>query len=73
VDISDRLRRNKSNSIEIEVSTTLYNRLKADVNSTLVMGYPLSMSYPEFASAENQEYGLQGPVVIDWVVKRLIS
>jgi hypothetical protein len=73
VDISDRLRRSRVNSIKIEVSTTLYNRLKADVNSTLVMGYPLSMRYPEFASAENQEYGLQGPVVIDWVVKQIIG
>ncbi|KAL3484600.1 hypothetical protein BJX62DRAFT_243769 [Aspergillus germanicus] len=73
VDISDRLRRNKVNSIKIEVSTTLYNRLKADVNSTLAMGYPLSMRYPEFASAENQDYGLQGPVVIDWVVNRIIA
>ncbi|KAL3450541.1 hypothetical protein BJX65DRAFT_305377 [Aspergillus insuetus] len=73
IDISDRLRRNKVNTIKIEVSTTLYNRLKADVNPTPVMEYPLSMSYPEFVSAESQEYGLQGPVVIDWVVNRIID
>jgi hypothetical protein len=38
VDISDRLRRSRVNTIKIRVLTTIYNRLKADVGSTLVMG-----------------------------------
>ncbi|GIJ90351.1 hypothetical protein Asppvi_009305 [Aspergillus pseudoviridinutans] len=70
VDISHYIRCNKVNNIKVEVSTTLYNRLKADVNSTLLMGYPLSMMSPTYASGESQSYGLQGPVVIDWVANK---
>lgn len=73
VGISSFICSDKVNDIKIEVSTTLYNRLKAEVNSTLLTGYPLSMIYPTYTSAKSQTYGLQGPVIIHWVVNKEIE
>ncbi|KAL3472684.1 hypothetical protein BJX99DRAFT_234972 [Aspergillus californicus] len=72
VDISKHLRRRQINQIKIEVTTTLFNRLRADMNSTMLMGYPLSVMYPTYASTESQSYGLHGPVVLHWVVKKKV-
>ncbi len=65
MDISKYIRRGKINNIKVEVSTTLYNRLRAEMNATLLMGYPLSLMAPSYASAGNQPFGLLGPMVID--------
>ncbi|KAL5041629.1 hypothetical protein BDW71DRAFT_217636 [Aspergillus fruticulosus] len=62
VDITPYIHRGCNNTIRIEVSTPLYNRLKADVDTIWQMGAPL----------ESQAYGLLGPVAIDWVVNKFI-
>jgi hypothetical protein len=72
VDITPYIHRGGNNTIRIEVSTTLYNRLKADVDTIWQMGTPLSVLAPTYADSESQAYGLLGPVVIDWVVNKVI-
>jgi hypothetical protein len=72
VDITPYIHRGGNNTIRIEVSTTLYNRLKADVDKIWQMGTPLSVLAPTYADSESQAYGLLGPVVIDWVVNKVI-
>lgn len=73
VDITPYIRRDGNNTIRIEVSTTLYNRLKADVDAIWQMGTPLSVLAPTYADGESQAYGLLGPVAIDWVMNKLIN
>ncbi|KAL2871019.1 uncharacterized protein BJX67DRAFT_377629 [Aspergillus lucknowensis] len=73
VDITPYLRPGENNTVRIEVSTTLYNRLKADVDTIWQMGVPLSVLAPGYADGESQAYGLLGPVVIDWVVNKVVD
>lgn len=73
IDISDFISRGKENAIKIEVTTTLYNRLRADADSLLTIGMPLSMMAPTFADGERQNYGVLGPVTIDWVIGKKLD
>ncbi|KAL4732950.1 hypothetical protein BDV11DRAFT_176163 [Aspergillus similis] len=73
VDISNHIRGGKTNNVKIEVSTTLYNRVRAEMNATMCMGYLLPSMAPDYASAGSQPYGLMGPVFIDWVVNRILE
>ncbi|KAF4212259.1 hypothetical protein CNMCM5878_001477 [Aspergillus fumigatiaffinis] len=73
VDITPYIRHGENNTVRIEVSTTLYNRLKADVDTILQMGAPLSVLAPSFADGESQAYGLLGPIFIDWLVNKTIN
>lgn len=68
MDISGFISRGKENEIKVEVTTTLYNRIRADADSLLAIGLPLSTIAPTYANAERQSYGLLGPVGIDWVI-----
>jgi hypothetical protein len=43
VDISNYIRRGKTNNVKVEVSTTLYNRIRAEMNATMCMGYSLPL------------------------------
>lgn len=73
MDISDFISRGKENFIKIEVTTTLYNRLRADADKLLAIGMPLSMMAPTFADGERQNYGVLGPVLIDWVIGKKLN
>jgi hypothetical protein len=68
VDISEFLTRGEQNVVKVEVTTTLYNRVRADADNLLAVGMPLSTMAPTFADSESQDYGLLGPVWIDWVI-----
>ena len=73
MDISDFISRGKENFIKIEVTTTLYNRLRADADKLLAIGMPLSMMAPTFADGERQNYGVLGPVLINWVIGKKLN
>ncbi|GFF96762.1 hypothetical protein CNMCM6936_000537 [Aspergillus lentulus] len=73
VDISNHIHRGKINNVKVEVSTTLYNRIRAEMNATMCMGSLLPLTAPNYASAGSQSYGLVGPVVLDWVANRFLE
>ncbi|GFF41933.1 hypothetical protein IFM58399_06440 [Aspergillus lentulus] len=73
VDISNHIRRGETNNVKVEVSTTLYNRIRAEMNATMCMGSLLPLTAPNYASAGSQSYGLMGPVVLDWVANRILE
>ncbi|KAJ9668901.1 hypothetical protein H2201_001147 [Coniosporium apollinis] len=69
VDVSSFVRPDSTNSITVEVTTTLFNRIKATANSTMVVGVPAAVAQPGYASSPPQEYGLLGPVSIQWTIQ----
>jgi hypothetical protein len=69
IDISDYMYRGQVNSVRVEVTTTLYNRLRTEADKMLTMGYPVSVIAPTYSNEERQAYGLLGPVAVDWIIK----
>lgn len=75
IDISQHLRspgasHTLTNQLEVEVATTLFNRLKAEANITLSLGVPADSpqgSGPYFAQTPAIENGLLGPAWVEWV------
>ena len=58
----------------VEVTTTLFNRIKAYGNSTWSVGVTANDESENFyADAAPYEYGLKGPVVVDWVVLQTVA
>ncbi|KAL1386723.1 hypothetical protein HDK64DRAFT_142888 [Phyllosticta capitalensis] len=63
-----------SNDLVVEVTTTLFNRIKAYGNSTWSVGVTANDESENFyADAAPYEYGLKGPVVVDWVVLQTVA
>ncbi|GME45067.1 hypothetical protein GTA08_BOTSDO10482 [Neofusicoccum parvum] len=67
-DISEHVRAGAANEIVVEVTTTLFNRIKADGNATWVTGVTANeQNDAYYAVNAPKEYGLLGPVVVEWV------
>lgn len=59
-----------TNHLEVEVGTTLFNRLKVEANITLSLGVPADLpegSGPYFEETPAIENGLLGPAWMEWV------
>ncbi|GAD98073.1 RING zinc finger protein [Paecilomyces variotii No. 5] len=51
--------------LNVEVSSTLFNRVKAEKDQIMVFGTRAS-TQPEYANSSAKDYGLKGPVVLEW-------
>jgi hypothetical protein len=56
--------------LKVEVSSTLFNRVKADLDSIMVFGTSASEEQPEYANSTAKDYGLVGPVVLEWYIEQ---
>jgi len=56
----------KSHELMIEVTTPLFNRVKADADEIMVWGSSAALLQPLYASEPPMEYGLVGPVYVEW-------
>jgi hypothetical protein len=56
--------------LQVQVSSTLFNRVKADLDAVMVFGAPASYLQPEYAASDPKDYGLLGPVVVEWYVEQ---
>lgn len=56
----------RSNTITVEVATTLFNRILSEIDSLQFIGVPLSKVEPALINATRFEYGLVGPVEVEW-------
>ncbi|KIX10705.1 uncharacterized protein Z518_01789 [Rhinocladiella mackenziei CBS 650.93] len=54
------------NTLEVKITTTLFNKVKAEANTHMFVGSPISEAQPLYATTPNQEYGLLGPVEVEW-------
>lgn len=56
------------NVVKVEVASTLYNRVRADQDSIMTFGVAASVAGASFFKANpTKEYGLKGPVSVQWV------
>lgn len=56
------------NEVVVEVTTTLFNRIKADGNATWSVGVTANEENGAYYAVNApREYGLLGPVVVEWV------
>lgn len=67
VDISDSIKPGGTHTLKIEVTTPLFNRIKADANETMIWSTVAGQAQPLYGSLPPQEYGLIGPVSIEWI------
>ncbi|KAF4921943.1 hypothetical protein CGCVW01_v005626 [Colletotrichum viniferum] len=57
-----------NNVVKVEVASTLCNRVRADQDSTMTFGVAASVAGASFFKANpTKEYGLKGPVSVQWV------
>jgi len=73
VDISSFVRAGGVNEIMVEVTTPLFNRIKATANETMVVEQKAGVLQPGYASTPPQAYGLLGPVVVEWTVREEVK
>ncbi|KAI7973218.1 hypothetical protein EIK77_004495 [Talaromyces pinophilus] len=66
VDISGYVQPGKNYTLTIEVTSPLFNRIKATANTTMVWGVPAALTEPAYATLPYKDYGLLGPVSIQW-------
>lgn len=59
-----------THTLKVEVSSTLFNRVKADLDSVMVFGTRASQEQPEYANSTAKDYGLVGPVVLQWYIEQ---
>ncbi|KAI8267686.1 hypothetical protein K4K58_007307 [Colletotrichum sp. SAR11_239] len=56
------------NVVKVEVASTLYNRVRAEQGSIMTFGVAASVAGASFFKANPaKEYGLKGPVLVQWV------
>lgn len=67
VDISAYVRGYAVSNLTIEVTTTLFNRVKADADKILQISSPVSLLSPAYSNTEPQSYGLLGNVTVEWM------
>lgn len=68
VDITDAIHWGSTNDLQIDVTSTLFNRIKAQGNTTLSVGHPVAYTNPKYKSSDFLPYGLVGPVEVRWVL-----
>lgn len=56
----------KEYQLRVDVSTTLFNRIKADANDTMIVGQVAGQRQPGYINWPYEEYGLIGDVVLSW-------
>lgn len=67
VDVSDYVAEGQEHELVVEVTTTLFNRIKSDADQVQVWGQVASAQQSKYASQGPYEYGLLGPVTLEWV------
>ncbi|KFA81139.1 hypothetical protein S40288_01012 [Stachybotrys chartarum IBT 40288] len=68
LDISSWIKPGQTHTIDVEVTSPLFNRIKADRNETMIWGTVASGRQPAYETMAPREEGLLGPVVIHWAV-----
>jgi hypothetical protein len=66
VDISGHVAAGQEHELEVEVTTTLFNRIKSEADQVQVWGQVASAQQPQYAQQGPYEYGLLGPVTLEW-------
>jgi hypothetical protein len=66
LDISEFVKAEKTYELMVEVTTPLFNRIKATANETMVWGSIAAEAQPLYAVMPYQDYGLLGPVSVQW-------
>ncbi|KAK0650492.1 hypothetical protein DIS24_g6750 [Lasiodiplodia hormozganensis] len=62
------------NDLRIEVASTLFNRIKADGNATWTAGVTANEENSRFYEVnEYKEFGLVGPVWVEWVTEAVVA
>jgi len=56
----------KSYELVVEMTTPLFNRIKADAAKVMIVGVSAATLQPLYASEAPQVYGLLGPVYVEW-------
>jgi hypothetical protein len=67
VEISDHVKGHAESNLTIEVTTTLFNRVKADADKILQISSPVSLLNPAYSTMEPKGYGLLGKVTAEWI------
>lgn len=60
------LKSGQEHGLRIDITTTLFNRIKAEANQTWVVGGVAGIRQPKYNTMPYEEYGLVGSVVIEW-------
>lgn len=66
LDIASYIKAGKRYELMVEVTTPLFNRIKTDANQTMIWGSIAGEVQPLYAAMPYQEYGLLGPVSVQW-------
>ncbi|KAK7733053.1 hypothetical protein SLS53_008382 [Cytospora paraplurivora] len=57
----------QEHELAVEVTTTLFNRVRSMADEVMVWGQVAAVRQPLYASEEPYDYGLLGPVIVQWV------
>lgn len=68
LDVSNLIKPGQTYELMVEVTTPLFNRIKATANETMVWGTTAAEAQPLYGVIPYQEYGLLGPVSVQWSV-----
>lgn len=60
------LKTGKEYELRVDISTTLFNRIKAEANETLIVGRVAGKEQPSYNTRPYLGYGLVGSVVLEW-------
>jgi hypothetical protein len=66
LDLTAYIKGGKTYELIVEVTTPLFNRIKTDANKTMVYGVLAGVVQPLYAVLPYQDYGLLGPVSLQW-------
>lgn len=72
IDISNYIEPGEDYTLMIEVTSTLFNRIKATANSTMIWGRVAGVEQPLYNVLPYEEYGLVGPVSVQWTNKETL-
>ncbi len=73
VDVGELLASGSSHVVRVEASSTLFNRVKADRDTVMVFGAPASYVQSQYVDDDPKDYGLLGPVVVEWYVEEELA
>jgi hypothetical protein len=68
IDLTGMVKRGMSYTIEVEVTTTLFNRVKNEADDIFIVGSSASTLQPSYKNMSYEKYGLTGSVWIQWGV-----
>jgi hypothetical protein len=67
------LKPGSASEVTIDVSTTLFNRIKAEANKTWVVGQVAGQRQSKYSSQPYEKYGLIGAVTLSWAAETVVS